>query len=130
MRVSYLDTSAMVKLVRAEAESRALARHLRRAVMVTSALGRTELLRASLRAGGTEVLERAEGLLDRIGLLLPTMPVFDQAGRARPAALRSLDALHLVTAATLGHDLHELVTYDERLEAGAREMGLPVASPA
>ena len=44
--------------------------------------------------------------------------------------LRSLDAVHLAAALDLGDDLDSLVTYDERLAAGARSYGVPVTAPA
>ncbi len=47
-----------------------------------------------------------------------------------PAAVRTLDAIHLATALALGDDLQEIVTYDRRMTEGARRLGLPVASPA
>jgi hypothetical protein len=54
--------------------------------------------------------------------------------RARAAAytdplLRSLDAIHLATAEEVRADLVALVTYDERLAAAAKELGLPVEAP-
>jgi predicted nucleic acid-binding protein len=47
-----------------------------------------------------------------------------------PSTRRSLDALHLATALTLGGDLGAVVTYDGRMIAGATAIGLPVSSPS
>jgi predicted nucleic acid-binding protein len=44
--------------------------------------------------------------------------------------MRSLDALHLAAAMSLGPDLGVLVTYDERMLGAASLFGLPVASPS
>jgi hypothetical protein len=44
--------------------------------------------------------------------------------------LRTLDAIHISTAAGLRKSLTAFVTYDKRLAAAAEEAGLPVASPA
>ena len=49
-----------------------------------------------------------------------------QAGRLEPAALRSLDAIHLASALLLGSDLAGIVTYDRRLAEAASRMGIPV----
>src|ERR671919_263313 len=50
--VTYLDSSAIVKLAVAEPESQMLRRHLRRRrPLVSSGLARTEVLRALLPAG-------------------------------------------------------------------------------
>jgi predicted nucleic acid-binding protein len=43
--------------------------------------------------------------------------------------LRTLDAIHVATAAGIGADLQAFVTYDERLLQTAGELGLPVVSP-
>lgn len=43
--------------------------------------------------------------------------------------LRSLDALHLAAAMSLGSDLAGIVAYDERLVDAASEQGIPTASP-
>ena len=47
-----------------------------------------------------------------------------------PAALRTLDAIHLATARGLGAGLDAFVTYDDRLADAARSLGLPVVRPA
>jgi predicted nucleic acid-binding protein len=44
--------------------------------------------------------------------------------------MRSLDAIHLAAAMSLGPDLGVVVTYDERLAAAADLLGLPIASPS
>ena len=51
------------------------------------------------------------------------------AGALAPASLRSLDAIHLATAISLGEDLTAVVAYDDRLIAAARRNGLSVRSP-
>ncbi len=43
--------------------------------------------------------------------------------------LRSLDAIHVATAAALGRRLTEVVTYDQRMIAACDTLCLPVASP-
>ena len=54
---------------------------------------------------------------------------FDAAGRVEPPELRSLDALHIAAAQTLGPDLAGIVAYDQRLLAAATALGIEVASP-
>lgn len=62
---------------------------------------------------------------------VPPMPVdvFDHAGRLDPPSLRSLNALHLAAALTLGPDLAGFVGYDQRLLDAAAAVGITVASP-
>ena len=55
--------------------------------------------------------------------------VLDVAGSLDPGVLRTLDAIHLATAMALGDDLDAIVTYDGRMVASARLLGLPLASP-
>ena len=44
-------------------------------------------------------------------------------------SMRTLDAIHLATALSLGRDLDALITYDQRLGAAAVLAGLAVSSP-
>jgi uncharacterized protein len=39
------------------------------------------------------------------------------------------DAIHLATALELGRDLTVLVTYDERMTAGAKQLGIRTTHP-
>ncbi|HEY8718974.1 type II toxin-antitoxin system VapC family toxin [Pengzhenrongella sp.] len=126
----YLDTSALVKLVVAEAETPALRAWLAAAerVPVSCDLARTELLRAVRRAAPDRAVQ-ARAVLDSITLLEVTTATFEAAGRLDPTVLRSLDAIHLAAAISLGDDLDGLVTYDERLAQAAQLNGIPVTSP-
>ncbi|MGH7911617.1 MAG: type II toxin-antitoxin system VapC family toxin [Candidatus Dormibacteraceae bacterium] len=128
-RVAYLDSSAFVKLVVGEAESEALRSHLREWPERASAmLLRTEVLRAVAPAGWAAIrLARAE--MAKLTLLVITPALFDAAG-AIPGAVRSLDAIHVAVAHSLGAELGQVVTYDRRLAAAASQLGLSVASPA
>ena len=128
-RLTYLDSSALVKLAVAEPESRALRRYLsRRQPLASSALARTELARA-LMALGPEALARGEEVLRRVQLLRVNDRVLHDAGRLQPPELRSLDAIHLASAKALGPAVKQIVTYDERLAAAATASGWTVASP-
>jgi len=52
------------------------------------------------------------------------------ASRLEPPLLRTLDAIHLATALSLGDDLGALLTFDLRLAAAARAAGLNVLGAA
>jgi uncharacterized protein len=128
-RLTYVDSSAIVKLVVAEPESKALRRYLsRRQPLVSSALARTEVARA-LIPGGREAVTRGEDVLRRIQLLRINDRVLHDAGGMQPADLRSLDAIHLASARHLGPSVKQIVTYDERMAAAARAAGWSVAAP-
>jgi uncharacterized protein len=126
----YLDSSAFVKLVVSEPESRALRSFLtrRRTRHISSAILRAEALRA-VRHGGPEVLAHTRSALKRVELVAVTDGVLDAAGTLEPRVLRMLDAIHLATALALGDDLDVVVTYDARMAEGARLLGLEAASP-
>jgi predicted nucleic acid-binding protein len=47
----------------------------------------------------------------------------------RPPELRSLDAIHLATAAELGDELSVLVTYDDRMVNAVKQMGYKIVQP-
>jgi predicted nucleic acid-binding protein len=127
-RAVYLDSSALVKLVIQEPQSVALRRFVRHRRVVSSALARTEVARALLSASPA-VIGHGRELLTSIDLIRINDRVLTTAGALPPASLGSLDAIHLATATLLGKRLGRIVTYDERLAAAARNVGLPVAAP-
>ncbi|MBI4304970.1 MAG: type II toxin-antitoxin system VapC family toxin [Chloroflexi bacterium] len=128
-RAIYLDSSAIVKLVVRERESAALRRYLRgRRVLVSSALARTEVVRALLPLG-RDVVERGNDVLVRIDLIRVSDRVLRIAGLLLPADVRSLDAIHLATAQQLGNDLARIVTYDDRMSVAAEALGFLVTAP-
>jgi predicted nucleic acid-binding protein len=128
-RLTYIDSSAIVKLAVAEPESAALRRYLSRSRhLVSSALARTEVLRA-LMPSGPEAVARGELVLRRIQLLRINDRVLNEAGRMMPSELRSFDAIHLASAQELGATVKRLITYDDRMADSARALGWSVSSP-
>jgi predicted nucleic acid-binding protein len=128
--VVYLDSSALVKLVVRERESRALRAYLRREPeRLSCGLARTEVLRA-VRPLGPAALETARRLLRSIDLIRLDEALLDAAGTLEPLALRSLDAIHLAAAQLVAPTLRAVVTYDRRMADGAASLGFQVASPA
>ncbi|MEX0659225.1 MAG: type II toxin-antitoxin system VapC family toxin [Egibacteraceae bacterium] len=128
MGVLYVDTSALVKLVRTEAESGALVSFLAERRWVIGDLHRAELRRAVRRAG-PQTSARADRLLAELDTIVLDGSMLDAAGRLDPAALRTLDAIHLACARTLDVDLAGVVTYDERLGDAARHHGIRTFTP-
>ncbi len=127
----YLDTSAFVKLIWAEAESDELGRYLAQwaaTPLVSSSLLTVETRRAVQREDPS-ALSRADLLLTRVGRIGMTASLVESASRLPDRSLRSLDAIHLATALVLRDELHAVVTYDKRLAAVAEAHHLPVDSP-
>jgi predicted nucleic acid-binding protein len=126
----YLDTSALAKLVVVEAESGALREWLAvqtGAFLATNTIGVVELRRLTSRisqgASGAAVT-----LLARIDVLELLPASLALAAELPPPEVRTLDALHIASAALLP-DLEVLVTYDLRMAQAARAYGLTVESP-
>jgi len=126
----YVDTSAFVKLFQAEAESDVLRRWWRdhEGAVFSSELLRTEALRTARRISG-EAVSAARWILEMVPLVSLDPAAYERAGLLDPRALRSLDALHLVTALAGGDELEGIVSYDDRLIQAARLHGVPTLSP-
>ena len=128
----YLDSSAVVKLVHAEPESAALRAWLDERAetgWISSVLAEIESFRALARYA-PRALTRLHPVLDQIDLIDMSPRVRIMAQAVRPATVRSLDAIHLGTALTIGGGLTSFVTYDKRLLDAATAAGLPTDSPA
>ncbi|MEU4603711.1 type II toxin-antitoxin system VapC family toxin [Kribbella sp. NPDC023972] len=128
----YLDTAALVKLVRRETASDELVDWLNQQVdriFVSSALVEVELPRA-LRRSEPALLTAAPAVLAHVAMYDVDETVRTTAAAYQDPSIRSLDAIHLATAdAVLGDELTAFVTYDRRLLATAKTIGLPTASP-
>lgn len=132
----YFDSSALLKFVKLEKESRAL-REWRVAQptdseLVTSQLAVLEISRTLLGAGVDHqrvpyvVGQAVRGLY----LVDVTSTVLTRARSYGIRRLGSLDAIHLATADPFLADVTNFVTYDAELAAAASELGLPVATPS
>jgi predicted nucleic acid-binding protein len=131
----YADSSALVKLVRNEAESSALRLYLEGADIVSSELVLTEIPRAVHRAAARDPAFPLHRMLDQVATLLETLglrpidrALLSRAGAIPEPALRALDAIHVASAIDLDA-IDVFVTYDERQAAAARLAGLRTMSP-
>jgi uncharacterized protein len=127
MTAAYLDTSAAVKLLVEEPESVALAQYLDQPNVETVAclLLETELRRFAVR----HVIPHQDvsAILDTISLYDMPHSLYYEAGILPGRHIRSLDALHLVAAVRLETDV--IVSYDNRLQEAAAELGLAILAP-
>jgi predicted nucleic acid-binding protein len=128
----YLDTSALMKLIRREPESESLADWLDAqtpAPWVSSTLIEVELPRA-LRRIEPSLLADVPAIVARVARYEVDEVVRATAAAYPNTALRSLDAIHLATAdAVFGTQLTAFVAYDEWLLTVATAAGLPTAAP-
>ncbi len=130
----YLDTSAIVKLIRPELESDELTEWLNSRQtehVITSKLAEVEVPRA-LRREEPARLAAVPSVLAHLDRLDIDDVVRATAGAYPFPHLRSLDAIHLATADQLvasGKTISAFVTYDKRLAITAGEIGLVTAAP-
>jgi predicted nucleic acid-binding protein len=132
--VIYADASALFKLVSQEEESVAFSALASQNELVSSELVITELARAALKPGAPdresnvkEMIRRASMVCDAVSLVPIDQELLIAAGTMPPAQLRSLDAIHVVTALHSGSE--RFVTYDHRQARAAESAGLQVLSP-
>lgn len=126
--VAYVDSSAFVKLVIPEAESAALRRWLRDWPDRASAtLLRVEVVRAVMPSGPVAV-RTARRQMARLNLIELSRTLLDAAAVLTPS-LRSLDAIHLAAAQSVGSELGVVVTYDARMADAANRLGMVVEAP-
>ena len=126
----YVDSSALLKLVLPEPERPALDRVLSQwPDRVSSVILAIECRRVVMRAGDPPgVRARLEEEIEAVTLIRLDETVQRLAGRIGPRDLRSLDAIHLATALSIG-DYPDFITYDDRLVAAARTLNLNVLQP-
>lgn len=131
---SYLDASAIVKLVIREAETDALESALvTREALFSTRLSEAEVCRAVRRRGAALTVERRKALtreaFDALFFVDISADVLYQAGVVGPEHLRTADAIHLATALGTGEPDLEFITYDVRLAKAAEAVGLRVVQP-
>ncbi len=127
--IAYLDSSALLKLVVHEPETSALEKDVAgREGLVTSRLAVLECRRAARRVPHAPILQRVDDVLEAVYLLDLTPAILEEAATLDPPGLRSLDAIHLATALSIGTAL-DVITYDARLAEAARAAGLTVVQP-
>jgi hypothetical protein len=127
----YLDSSALVKIVRPEPESAELHAWLEGEpdrLLVTSALAEVELARALRRVGEMERVASAAELLESLLVIEVDADVRRLAADLSDPLLRSLDAIHIASAYQLRPDLSAIITYDHRM-ASAVDSAVTVVSP-
>lgn len=123
----YVDTSALLKRVFIEEESPQVLAILRARstagdLIASSELAWVEVARAISRAGVRDVSEVLRAACTGIARQPLTTVVMQRARTIGPAGLRTLDAIHLSAAISLG--AVEMLTYDRRLAEAAESLGV------
>lgn len=131
----YADSSALVKLTVLEAETDALREELnQRHEVATSVITEIELARAvaRVRAQGIDAADDiAVWAITAAAIEIELTPEIRRvAAELEPAGLRTLDAIHIASALSLGPDLAGIVTYDQRMRDAAEAHGRAVLAPS
>ena len=126
----YVDSSALIKLVFEEPESAALADFLRAwPSRVSSVLARIEVTRTVAQVEDPVADREAQRVLRGLNLLRLDDEIMTMAASMAPRSLRSLDAIHVASAQSLGQHLAGMVVYDRRLREAARSCGINTWTP-
>lgn len=141
----YLDSCAVVKLIRDEVGSAALLGWLDARpgeLVVSSELALAEVLRVVRRNNHTDQgriidgdrldaeLEGAHAVLAGLALVTLDRDTLERAAALAAPMVRTLDAVHLVSALEWPAASVEFVTYDRRLAAAATDAGMAVVAPS
>jgi uncharacterized protein len=127
----YLDSSALLKLLVEERESSALASWLSKrpnTPRISSELAKLEVIRGARRLGAT-VVPAARTLVSQLDLIPISSGLINEAADVGEPNLRSLDAIHLVSALSVSAELTAFIAYDHRLVTAARAARLRVRRP-
>ncbi|MDN5750043.1 MAG: type II toxin-antitoxin system VapC family toxin [Pseudonocardia sp.] len=141
----YLDSCAAVKLIREEAESDALQSWLDvrpEELVATSELALAEVVRVVRRSNHTDQgalvdpdrlraeLDGAHAVLGGLALVTLDRETLERAAALEAPMVRTLDAIHLVSALEWPAESVEFVTYDRRLATAVENAGMSVISPS
>jgi len=75
-------------------------------------------------------MSQVKAVTSRLTLMDVDLALLQQAAAIPPVELRSLDAIHLATVASLAADIGAFVTYDRELGSAGEAAGLLKISPA
>ena len=124
----YIDSSAIIKLIKPEKESAALIKKLPKS-LITSSIARVEVAR-TIAQNEPDLLDYAYDVLidiqmvpveDSIITIAANLPVFTK--------LRTLDAIHMASATAIKNVLKGVITYDKQMANAAESLGFAVLSP-
>jgi hypothetical protein len=125
--VIYLDSSAA--LAQLFAEDRRLPELAGEGVLVSSQLLGYEVWNRIHARGFTRPrADEVRALLARVNMMELSASILSRALEPFPLSVRTLDGLHLATIEYLraGGQEIELASFDNRLLAGARALGIPI----
>ena len=124
----YLDSSAVLKLLIDEKESKPLVNFID-FVVKTSVLTRVEIIRTLKRIAPEKVSEGQE-ILNKMDIIPLSNGITSMAENfSSTVTLRSLDSLHVASVLFLNGSVEGLVTYDKQMITNAKALGINVIHP-
>ena len=124
----YIDSSAIIKLIKPELESKALLQKLP-PLLTSSQLSRVEVIR-TINVHEPALLENAYDVLVDIPMLQVDYAVLTAAENL-PAfiKLRAIDSIHMATALSMKSEIEGIITYDKVMVSAAVALGFKTLSP-
>jgi predicted nucleic acid-binding protein len=124
----YIDSSAIIKLIKPELETKTLLQQLPRSI-TTSQISRVEVIR-TINLNFAELLEDAYDILVDIPMVAVDHSVL-LAAENLPTfiKLRALDSIHIATAFSMKSEIEGVITYDKEMVKAASALGFKTMSP-
>ena len=125
----YIDASSFVKLIVEEKETQALLKSLPPS-LISGEILTVEVMRTTVHSDA-ETIAFARKLLAGINFMPITSEVISIASLfGAHIKSKTLDAIHLAAALSIGSTIDGIITYDKTMIADAKLLGIPVLSPA
>jgi len=125
----YIDASAFVKLIVEEKETQALLKSLPPS-LISGEILTVEVMRTTVHSDA-ETIAFARKLLAGINFMPISSEVISIASLfGAHIKSKTLDAIHLAAALSIGSTIDGIITYDKTMIADAKLLGIPVLSPA
>ena len=114
----YIDSSAIIKLIKPELETKTLLQQLPRSI-TTSQISRVEVIR-TINLNFADLLEDAYDILSDIPMVAVDHSVL-LAAENLPTfiKLRALDSIHIATAFSIKSEIEGVITYDKEMVKAA-----------
>ena len=124
----YIDSSAIIKLIKPEKESAALIKKLPSG-LIASRISRVEVTRTIIRYE-PDLLDATYDVLADIQMI-PVEDAIITIAENLPQFidLRSLDSLHIASALSIKNVLKGVITYDKEMAKAAVSLGFKTLSP-
>ena len=124
----YIDSSAIIKLIKPEKESAALIKKLPR-TLIASRISRVEVTRTIIRYE-PDLLDETYDVFAAIQMV-PVEDAIITIAENLPQFidLRSLDSLHIASALAIKNVLKGIITYDKEMVIAAEALGFKTLSP-